>query len=323
MNQLAQQCQPFYESAGFARMPSRTQIEISGNDRLAFLHNFCTADIKRLEPGRGTEAFITSVKGKVLGHGFVYCGEESLVFETIAGQAEKLMGHLDRYTLADDVELKDVSDGWAFHFVGGPKAASILQEVTGDPVPENLLDFTTAFVGDVECAYARGGAISPAGFTMCCSEDDCDELTAQLADAGFAETPPATLEVLRVEAGMPLYGVDITEDNLPQEANRNAQAISFTKGCYLGQETVARLDALGHVNKLLVGVRFTGDVVPEPDSELSKDGKRVGKVTSAIYSPVLKAPLALAYVRADDSEAGTALSSSLGDAEVVSLPLAD
>ena len=323
MNQLAQQCQPFYEGSGFARMPSRTQIEISGADRLAFLHNFCTADIKRYVPGRGPEAFITSVKGKLLGHGFVYCGEESLVFETVAGQAEKLMAHLERYTLADDVKLKDVSDGWAFLFAGGPEAVRILHETTGEPVPENQLDFSTAVIGDMEFAYARGGAISPRGFTLCCAEDDRDGLIAKLADAGFVEAPPATLEVLRVEAGMPLYGVDVTEDNLPQEANRNAQAISFTKGCYLGQETVARLDALGHVNKLLVGVRFTGDAVPAAGLELTAGGKKAGKVTSAVYSPVLQAPLALAYVRADDSEAGTALSSSMADAEVVSLPLAD
>ena len=323
MKDLAQQCQPFYESAGIARMPSRTQIEISGADRLTFLHNYCTADIKRLQPGRGTEAFITSVKGKVLGHGFVYCGEESLVFETVEGQAEKLLAHLDRYTLADDVELKDVSDGWVFHFVGGPKAASILQDVTGDTVPENQFAFTTSFVGDVECAYARGGAISPAGFTMCCGEDDREEFAARLADAGFVAAPPETLKVLRVEGGMPFFAVDITEDNLPQEANRNDQAISFTKGCYLGQETVARLDALGHVNKLLVGVKFNGEAVPQAGLELTVGEKAVGKVTSAVYSPALKSPLAMAYVRTDDSEKGTMLSSSVGDAEVVSLPLSN
>jgi folate-binding protein YgfZ len=140
---------------------------------------------------------------------------------------------------------------------------------------------------------------------------------------GVIECDPQIAEIIRLEAGVPLYGVDITDENLPQEVNRNAQAISFTKGCYLGQETVARIDALGHVNKLLVGLKFAGETVPATGTELTAQGKAVGQVTSAVYSPRLKAPLALGYVRTGHHEVGDRVESSVGTAEVISLPVGE
>jgi folate-binding protein YgfZ len=125
-----------------------------------------------------------------------------------------------------------------------------------------------------------------------------------------------------VEAGFPLFGHDIGEDNLPQEVGRDAQAISFKKGCYLGQETVARIDALGHVNRLLCGVKFTADTVPAGGTTLVAAGKEVGHVTSAVWSPRLKSALALAFVRRLHATAGTRLESEAGAAEVVTLPVA-
>ena len=302
-------------------MPPRTQIEIAGADAKRFLHNFCTADILKLEPNAGAELFITNVKGKILSHGFVFASDEFLVYETVAGEAEAILGHLDRYTLADDVELKDVSDGWSFVYAGGPEAEWLLRKATGEATPQGYLSFKDATLNKLPFAYSRGGAISENGFTICCRDDRLEDLGAALQSAGFAEAPQDVLEVLRVEAGMPQYGADITDDNLPQEVNRNQQAISFTKGCYLGQETVARLDALGHVNKLLVGVRFAGSDVPGVGTALTAGETTVGNVTSAVYSPRLNAPLGLAYVRTKQIEARTPLNSNYGAAEVVALPV--
>src|SRR5262249_52381639 len=112
-----------------------------------------------------------------------------------------------------------------------------------------------------------------------------------------------------------------TDDNLPQEVGRDAQAISFTKGCYLGQETVARIDALGHVNQLLVGLRCDSSNLPSCGSALSVDGKSVGHVTSAVWSPTLHAALALGYVRRSHAKSRTKVLTSAGLAEVVSLPI--
>jgi hypothetical protein len=130
------------------------------------------------------------------------------------------------------------------------------------------------------------------------------------------------LEIARIEAGFPWFGVDLSDKNLPQEAARDRQAISFVKGCYIGQETVARIDALGHVNKTLVGVKFSGARVPDPGMELKAGEQSAGHVTSACFSPRLQAPLALAWVRRGNNEPGAAVDSPLGRAEVVSLPAA-
>jgi folate-binding protein YgfZ len=126
----------------------------------------------------------------------------------------------------------------------------------------------------------------------------------------------------RLEGGFPWFPWDITEKNLPQEVGRDSSAISFSKGCYLGQETVARLDALGHVNRRLCGVRCDGTQMPNGGESLLADEKPVGQITSAAFSPRLNAPLAFAYLRIPHDSAGSRLTWSGGTAEVVALPLA-
>lgn len=142
------------------------------------------------------------------------------------------------------------------------------------------------------------------------------------SSAGFIEGVDDVWNALRIEAGLPLAGVDYGEGTLPQELSRDARAISFTKGCYLGQETVARIDAVGHVNKKLVGVKFTIASPPSIDAELQKDEKPVGAITSLTYSPVLDAWLGLALVRRGSNEPGTKLDCGGEEAEVVALPVA-
>lgn len=124
--------------------------------------------------------------------------------------------------------------------------------------------------------------------------------------AGLVEVTPEAFEVLRIEGGFPLFGRDLTAENLPQEVARDAKAINFVKGCYLGQETVARIDALGHVNKLLRGLQLPGAVdPPAPGSVIEGDGKSVGTITSAAYSPGWGCVVALGYLRRSHAAAGT------------------
>jgi folate-binding protein YgfZ len=129
----------------------------------------------------------------------------------------------------------------------------------------------------------------------------------------------SAFDVARIEAGMPLFKVDFDDSNLPQEVGRDKEAISFTKGCYLGQETVARIDGLGHVNQRIVGVQFTGHEVPAVGTELILAGAAVGRVTSSAFSPALGAPLALAMVRREANAVGTRLESAVGACEVIAL----
>jgi folate-binding protein YgfZ len=138
------------------------------------------------------------------------------------------------------------------------------------------------------------------------------------ADDAVGEDP---FHTARIEAGTPLFGIDFDDQNLPQEIGRDREAISFTKGCYLGQETVARIDALGHVNQQIVGIRFHGSDVPGVGTQLLRGGAVVGKVTSPAFSPKLNCAIALAMVRREVTADGTSLTCQTGDCEVIRLPL--
>jgi folate-binding protein YgfZ len=308
------------ERAGVSDWCDRTLIEIAGTDRAVFLHNFCTNEIKGLTPGSGCELFVTDVKGRTVGHGVVYCQEQSLVLETVADQGEKLISHLDRYVIREDVQLHDRSDEWSQFVLVGPEADALVQSRWDVTVPVQCCSHVAVEQAAAELRICRTDWFGPVGFLLRGTRETLGSVLGDLMD-GAVGCGPRAIEAIRVEAGTPWYGQDISDANLPQEVARNQQAISFTKGCYLGQETVARLDAMGHVNRLLCGVRFEGQDVPTPGVELKMDGRSVGQTTSAVFSPHLNAPLALAYIRAGCNHVGSRMDSDFGSAEVVAMPV--
>lgn len=308
-------------SAGLVELEPRTLIELTGGDRAAFLHNFCTNDIRRLTPGSGCEIFITNVQGKTIGHGYVFCEAESLLLDTAPGQAETLIAALDRYLIREDAQLHDRGALWRELLLAGPRAADVLRDLGLEKIPSAALDHEAAEVQAIALRLRRIDWLGPETFELQIPTEAVQQVRDAMLAAGASACGAAAFDAVRIETGTPLFGRDISPANLPQEVDRDQQAISFTKGCYLGQETVARIDALGHVNKLLRGVRFSGSAIPEIGSELTRDGKAIGTVTSATYSPRLQAPLALAYLRREASQPGTALEGATGPAEVVALPL--
>jgi folate-binding protein YgfZ len=275
-----------------------SSISVTGTDRQRFLNSFCTNDVKRLVPGSSCEAFITNVKGKIVGHGLLHCREAEVVFFGAPHQSTRLVAHLDRYIIREDVQLRDTTGERSYLLIAGEVPAGKLNASMSwnivDRGDSKIFEFDPSHVSDV----LRG-----------------------LLTEGFVVASSQAFDVARIEAGMPWYGVDFSEENLPQEVGRDAKAISFTKGCYLGQETVARIDALGHVNQLLVGVRFSGRDVPEVGTELVREGRPVGSVTSIAFSPKLGAPIALAMIRREANAVGTRLESAIGECEVVVLPI--
>ncbi len=303
-------------------MSDRTQIELAGADRQSFLHNLCTNEVRRLNPGAGCEAFLCNVQGHTLALVYIFCGAETLVVETVPRQEGKLLPHLDRYLIREKVELQAHSTDWAELLLAGPAAEGILQsfEVAA---PFRLFDHVAAQIGGVAVAVRRVDFTQPHGFLISCPRGELASVWKLLHERGARPCGSNALEAARIEAGTPYYGVDLSEANLPQELAHDARAISFTKGCYIGQETVARLDALGHVNRTLCGVRFSGPEIPPIGTEFSGEaGKVSGQVTSAAFSPRLDSPLALAYVRRGINAPGSRLESSAGEAEVVALPVA-
>jgi folate-binding protein YgfZ len=309
----------------FGDLGPRTQIEVRGADRYTFLHGLCTNDVKSLIAGQGREAFFTNVQGKTIAHGFIFDDGESLTIDTTADQAPTLVPALDRYIVREHVELLDCTSKRGEIVLAGPLAESLLADRFGVQLPEARLSHTGLSIAGCDCRVRRVDWLGPQTFFLCCARDAFEPIQRSLAEAGAAEVYEETIEAARIEARMPYYGRDITVANLPQEVGRDAVAISFNKGCYLGQETVARIDALGHVNRYLALVQFAGYVIPDAglplmgsdaSTAIASDAKPLGEVTSAAFSPRFNAPIALAYVRRGHHTPCNVLHSAAGDATV-------
>jgi folate-binding protein YgfZ len=312
MSELARHYAALTEYAGVLPCPRRTVLELTGADRKQFLHNLCTNDIVKLSEGSGCEAFVTNVQGKTIGHVFVYCEAERLVVETVTDQADRLLGHLDYYLIREDVQMTDCSASYGHLVLCGLAAPDVLRSLW-DRTPEALFDHHR----HSETTIARVPLGYPPCFLLRAPVDDVVPLQSQLVERGAVETASAAFEAVRIETGFPWFGVDVTDANLPQETGRVALAVSFTKGCYLGQETVARIDALGHVNRQMACVRFQDGSMPPRKMPLFHADKVVGHITSAALLPLLDATIALAILRREVCSAGTQLDSDIGPAGVV------
>ncbi|HEX3871858.1 MAG TPA: glycine cleavage T C-terminal barrel domain-containing protein [Pirellulales bacterium] len=304
------------QTGGLVDVSDRTQIELTGADRAAFLHNLTTNDLRKLPSGRGCEAFFLDARGHILALAPIFVGNESHVIETVPGQGSRLAAHLDRYLIREKVEIHDRAGQWGELFLGGANSPAVLQKLLDVAPPLEALSHVETQLGGCRVAVRRVDFTLDGGFLIACGAEDAKVVAATLVEGGAVVCGHEAFESARIEACTPWYGKDVTEKNLPQEVARDKRAISFTKGCYIGQETVARLDALGHVNKLLVGLHFAGPDVPQDGCELSVDSQVVGQVTSAAWSPRFARPVALGYVRRDHATPGTRFTTSVGEAEV-------
>lgn len=302
---------------GFVDFRDRTRIEMSGADAAGFLQGFCTNEVKRLKPGQGCEAFITSVQGKVLGHVIISREGDRVVLETVAGAAEQLIPHLERYIIREQVVLADRSQDWGELLLAGAASPSLLMEHFHVTPPQSIWASEIASIDERSIVVQRADPmLAGPCFLLRTSTAGMAAVEQALLAAGAAQCGEVVFDTVRIEAGWPLFGRDITDQNLPQEVDRDAEAISFIKGCYLGQETVARIDALGHVNRKLRSLTFAPNTEPLAGLPLLDGEQPVGEITSATVSPKINAPLALGYVRRGHNEPGTRLTSAQGEAIV-------
>jgi folate-binding protein YgfZ len=306
---------------GYVPLPGWTEIELTGKDRAAFLHNFCTNDVKRLLPGHGCEAFILNVKGNILGHVLIFAGDERLSLSSVPGQGTPLAAHLDRYLIREDVQIADRTNDKGVTLLAGGAWEPVILESFGVAAPAAMYSVVIGSWQGVPVELRRVPLLHPAAWLLVAPSDASDHLLALLAAADGLECGDAAFTAARIASGYPWFGRDITDKNLPQEVARDPLTISFKKGCYLGQETVARIDALGHVNKLLCGLRFDASSEILPEGELRAEGAAAGTITSAVRSARLGHMLALALVRRERCVPGAKLASAAGEAEVVRLPL--
>lgn len=306
----------------------RSLLELTGRDRASFLHNFCTNDIKKLRAGEGCEAFLTNIKGRILEHLFVFADPDSLWIDGTPGYEEAVSGHLDRYLITEDVQIHRRSAERGMIWVIGAGAEEPLRTISrSEPLPGERLRHHWISVANGERLHCRrfdlGGF---PGWQLSGPRSAIEEVVKRLEGAGIARMSGELFEALRIESGLPRYGVDITDDHLAQESRRTAAAISFTKGCYLGQEPIARIDALGHVNRELSVLEGTAPSTEEISAGMEvKDagGASVGSLTSAAWHPRTKSPWGLAVLKRSASTEGTRLTGAGGNTPfIVHIPLA-
>lgn len=289
----------------------RSRLHVTGPDRAKLLHNLTTNDLRRLPAGQGCEAFVTSLQGKTLGFVVALVGDDRIVIRSDAGALAGLLPHFQKYGALEDVAVQDQSDqSFEYHLLG-PQAGPLLTSLGAQlPPTDDFAHHATTLAGHPILLVRETPTVDP-GLTVIGETQDEPAIAQAITQAGpgfgLVRMAPDQFDALRIEAGTPVYGRDVTEANLPQELDRDRRAISFTKGCYLGQETVARLDALGHVNKILRGLIFESATPPPPGSALARDGKPAGTVTSAAASVRGGTAIGLAMIRVAHAEIGTAL----------------
>jgi folate-binding protein YgfZ len=294
-------------SAAWMDLSTRGKIRVLGEDRARLLHAMTTQDVKSLTPGHGGYAFFLNAQGRILGDVNIFCREESFLLDTEAETRQKLFDHIDRYTIADDVTLEDVTLEMATLALEGPQAAAILERL-GAPVPD--ADYATRTW--VDMLVARVSFTGLGGFFIFLPSRKKGELIAALDAEGIAEATPDDARTVRIEQGRPRYGEEITERYLVQETAQ-LNAVSFSKGCYLGQEIVERVRSRAQIHRVLrrieIDLPAAAGELPAAGSKLkSADGQAdAGEIASGAFSPVLGKVAALAYVRTQFAEPGTEL----------------
>ncbi|MBI3934261.1 MAG: aminomethyl transferase family protein [Acidobacteria bacterium] len=325
------------ESAGLMDLSHRGKLLVRGQDAPRFLHGMVTNEVKEMKPGRGNYAFFVDVHGHIQADASILrLDSDSYWIDCDRAHAETIRQTLEKYIIADDVEVVDQTAALACLAIEGPCSLEVLREAIGFE-PPHMLPLEHLEVPDLNLRLARASISGEFGYWLWGAAEQLAEVWKKGAKAGAAlgARPVGWLasEICRIEAGVPRYGADMNDKTLPQETGQ-LHAISYTKGCYLGQEIVERIHARGHVNRKLVGLLFEGRQDVPPGTDLTAGGQSVGRITSAAYSYGLRRTIALGMVRRESSEPGTflmagspgAFDSATGpaaagfEAEVASLP---
>ncbi len=275
------------DRAAWVDLSARGKIKLTGEDRARLLHAMTTNHIQLLTPGLGCYAFFLNDKGRVLADANVLCRPEHFLLDVEPEVREPLYQHLDRYIIADDVTLEDLTEATATIAVEGPQAAEVLERA-GAPVPD--ADYSSVDWGD--SVVARLNSTGAEGFFIFAPASEKTALIARLEAAGAEPADAEAARVVRLEHGKPRYGEDISDRFLAQEANQ-PQALNFSKGCYLGQEIVERVRSRGQIHRVLKPLILDMKEPPTPGTKLED----ASEITSAAYSPALGKVVALAYVR--------------------------
>jgi len=290
-----------HDTAAWLDLDARGRLIARGRDRARFLHNVTSNEVKKMLPGGGCYAFLLTPQGRIQADIHLFCFDEHFLIDTEPDLRVKVPGLILKYKVADQVELEDTTESTSSIGVEGPDAGPFLAGL-GAPTP--AADCAHAAWGDA--TVARVSLTGQPGFRIFCAPEQKAAIIGKLAAAGIGQATAEDARLVRIENGKPRYGEDIIETSLPQETQQ-MQAISFTKGCYLGQEIVERIRAQGRVNWKLARVAIEGAEPVAPGTHLTAGGSDAGEVTSSVYAPRFGKVVAIARLRAVSAENGTVL----------------
>src|SRR4051794_115247 len=294
------------------------RIVVSGSERASYLQGLLTNDIVALKPGHGCYAAYLTAQGRMIADLHVYeLGD--VVLLTMSGSVKDVvMAKLDQFIFSEDVQLGDVTNTFAQIAVVGPGAAASVASIVAGVSEEELRAMSDH--ANVRRTWPGGTVIvvrvvdtGEPGFDLHVERAQAGALKAALIAGNAVELGEEEAETLRIEAGVPVFVRDMDEETIPLEAGIESRAISFSKGCYVGQEIIIRVLHRGHgrVARKLVGLTLEGEAVPSPGAAIHSGEREIGRVTSAAMSPALKRPIALGYVQRDFIEPGTKV--TIGD----------
>jgi folate-binding protein YgfZ len=306
--------------AGLIDLSPRGRILVNGSEAVMFLNGLITNDMKTLAANSWMRAAFPNVQGRLLAVVRILNRTDGFLIETDAATHDKVVQLLGRFTLAGDFRVTDLTDQTACYSVQGTQSAAIMRRVFGDTSAPDPGQVVSAKLNHADVIIIRDTHTAEDGFDLFVERNEADNLRSTFMSAGVEPVSAATAEVLRIEAGIPRYGIDMDETTIVTETNLD-DAVSFTKGCYLGQEIIVRIKHRGHVAKKITGLTFPGRIEIENGARiLSVDDKEIGRVTSSTFSPTLNQTIALGYVKYDYREAGTGVKALNVKGVVADLP---
>jgi tRNA-modifying protein YgfZ len=290
------------------------RLRFTGKDRLDFLHRLSTNDLLKLQPGQGAATIFTTPIARIIDRTVIYVRETDLLLLTSRGNQGRVYQWLRKYIFFnDDVQIKDVADETAMLSVYGATANQVLQSVSGEDLSGlPLHHWRTVRIAEVEVLIARADPIAGGGFQVIIEKPTLAEVQQALAAKGVVPSGEETYQVLRIEAGQPEFGHELGDEYIPLEANLWAE-VSFTKGCYTGQEIIARMESRQRLAKQLMGLRFESEVTLP--AALLSDEREVGVVTSVAHSPAL-GWIGLGYLKSAEATAGRLAQARSGERDV-------
>jgi folate-binding protein YgfZ len=298
----------------------RAKISLTGGDRVRWLNGMVTNNVRDLAEGQGAYAFLLNPQGHILGDMYAYNCGESVTVDTDRAQVEKILATFDHYIIMDDVEVKDLSEELTALGIGGPRASEVLA-AAGFAVPEmRALQAESASWKGIDCTVVRGDEEQFSAYEIWVAPENVRQLWDELRNAGATAVGAEALEMHRIVSGIPRYGMDIRERDLPQETEQ-ARALNFNKGCYVGQEIVERIRSRGAVHRKFSG--FVAEAPISPGSKIRAGEKDVGEVTSvaSLQLPSANKTIALGYIRREVGTPGREVMIGAATARVVQLPL--